>query len=286
MHILVTGAAGKLGSAVWRHLRAAGHVVRATDRAPRDGTPEGLIEADLVDPAAVEPLVNGVEAVVHVANHPNVGAAPALKLFGDNTAMNMNVFHAAASAGVRKVVFASSVQAVAGARLARDGIGQPSGIESLPLHGDMPHNPGNIYALSKCVGETSLRYCVDRMGLPSAVAIRYPFLLARERFAHWHQTHASVDAVGANTPLDEGFTWLSYDDAARLALACLARDLPGFRTYYPSHPRPRLAVPLADIVARYYPATPWRAGPRDALIDIAKITAETGWAPQDDYTAG
>ncbi len=64
--ILLTGAAGLIGTAVLRHLEGAGAVVWTTDRRPLDR--ELHIVADLEDPAAVERLV-GVdpEVTVHLS---------------------------------------------------------------------------------------------------------------------------------------------------------------------------------------------------------------------------
>lgn len=77
--ILVTGAAGFIGTHLVRRLRADGHQVRAVDRVPgagREGRDPGrgrvdwrqgdLLEMDL------DPLVAGIEYVVHLAGQPGV----------------------------------------------------------------------------------------------------------------------------------------------------------------------------------------------------------------------
>ena len=155
MNITVTGAAGALGRRVWETLLAAGHEVRATDKAKRPGLPGPLALAERVDYAACPPLVQGAEVVVHLANHVGVRGVDGHRFFSENVTMNMNVFQAAAAAGVKLVLFASSVQVSAGAP--EDGPTAPY----LPLDGELPPRPGNLYALSKYFGELSLRYFTE-----------------------------------------------------------------------------------------------------------------------------
>src|SRR5438034_1203665 len=105
------------------------------------------------------PLVDGVNAVVHLANYPNASAGVAQDVFNENCAMNMNIFQAAVEAGVKKIIFASSIQAITGVRPSRDaGAQKPSDLPYLPLDGDVPPNPGNPYAASKVAGEMLLKY--------------------------------------------------------------------------------------------------------------------------------
>src|SRR5437588_8220555 len=53
MKVLVTGAAGRLGSALCAHLVEAGHEVKATDYKHREGLKVKLVHADLRDEIAV-----------------------------------------------------------------------------------------------------------------------------------------------------------------------------------------------------------------------------------------
>src|SRR5690606_25277279 len=112
---------------------------------------------DLCDEYFAHRVVEGVDAVVHLANHPNPVSGPTpQRLLADNVAMNVNVFQAAALLGVRCLVFASSVQAMI--RRDRPVHGPPFPIPYLPLDGDLPPNPGlSTYGISKEFGERLLR---------------------------------------------------------------------------------------------------------------------------------
>ena len=53
-------------------------------------------------------MLDGADAVVHLANIPAPGLRPAARTLTENTTMNAHVFLAAQTLGLRKVVWASS----------------------------------------------------------------------------------------------------------------------------------------------------------------------------------
>src|SRR5260370_30693802 len=74
MRVLVTGAAGFIGSHIAETMRAAGHEVRGLDSltpAVHNGRPDHisgeLIVGDVRDPAAADEALAGVDAVCHQA---------------------------------------------------------------------------------------------------------------------------------------------------------------------------------------------------------------------------
>ena len=82
-------------------------------------------------------------------------------------------------AGVKKIIFASSIQAITGYRKYTEERQQkPSELPYLPLDGNVALNPGNPYAASKVAGEMLLRYFSKFHGI-SAFALRFPMLLQR-----------------------------------------------------------------------------------------------------------
>ncbi len=275
MKVLVTGAAGRTGSVVVRHLVEQGFDVVATDCFYRDDLPVKLRVSNLLDPLAGYSLLEGVEGVVHLANHPNAHVGEPKKIYAENVTMNMNVFGAAAEMGGKRIVFSSSIQSVIGKRQADDaGNFPPSQLKYLPLDGQSPANPGNHYALSKVASEQMLAYFVAQ-GRLDAVAIRFPFLIS-ERFAH--RIHRS-DKVHINP--DEGFSYLYTIDAASLVAATLRTDLPGFRTYFPCGSGTTSTRPIAQLINDFYQGVPLRKPVEEltSLVDITTITAQTGWRP-------
>src|SRR4030095_1002891 len=72
MEVLITGAAGFLGSALSRRLVGDGHHVRAlvrpgSDASSLDGVAVERVSGDVTDPGSVARAVQGVEVVFHLA---------------------------------------------------------------------------------------------------------------------------------------------------------------------------------------------------------------------------
>lgn len=156
---LITGASGNVGRKVAAHLAGQqGRRLVLLDRTPdSDGN---VIVADLrrFDPAWTRHF-HGVDVVVHLAADPRPAATwPALA--ADNVDAVLNVFEAAVAGGVKRVVFASSLQAALGydGDLERIGAG-------------LPPYPINAYGASKGVGERIGRSFAARHGL-SVVCLR------------------------------------------------------------------------------------------------------------------
>lgn len=283
MVVLVTGAAGSLGSFVTRELIKEGIEVRATDRAVGRNPPAKIEVVNLLHREDCYKLVEGVHAVVHLGNHPGYSRGAEAITFNENTTMNMNVFQAASEMDVKKVVYASSIQAFCSARWAQgEEQPPPSKLPYLPLDSDVPPNPGNPYALSKVVGETTLRYFVECRGLASGVAVRYPGMMPHEHFGmrrRWMGGGRRRQSFGL---LDEAFSYLSYEDAAAFTATVVRADLPGFRTYFPAARTPRIETPIPEIIETYFPNVPLRrlVSEMNSLVDLSKIERETGWSPK------
>jgi UDP-glucose 4-epimerase len=223
MKVTITGATGKLGIHVCRTLVNAGHSVRATDKMHRRQMPVELELADLLDRDACYRLVTATDAVVHLANYSDMVISDAQKLFNENVAMNMNVFQAARETGVRHIVFSSSIQ-VLGNHRSSDPDSRAC-VPYLSLDGDAIANPGNVYALSKLMGEIMLQYFARAH--MNCVAIRYPWLIepAKHDF--------DKRRTGRAKKVNRDFSYLSFTDAADLVAEILGSPLPGFRIYMP-----------------------------------------------------
>jgi nucleoside-diphosphate-sugar epimerase len=284
MKVLLTGAAGGLGSATLRHFHGAGLDVRATDVRASFKAPVRIQVANLLQPESCYTLLEDVQVLVHLANHPNPDHGTAQQIFGENVTMNMNILQAAKEMGVKKIVFASSVQAFMGDRRARNA-DAPTAVRYLPVDGLHPVTPANPYALSKSTTENMLEYFVRFHGIQSAVAVRFPLLMRSEWMPGRAKMMTTPPTVAPGTMLDELFTWLSVEDAARLLLAIVKAELPGYRCYMPAAPTPRINMSIREIIEKYFKNVPLRRPIEqiDALWDISGITAETAWKPIDNF---
>ena len=282
--VLVTGAAGRLGRAVVTTLHEAGFDVVAADQTYNRELPVRTHVVDLRDPLSLYSIIEGCEAVAHLANHPNAYAGPSpQQLYADNVAMDMNVFQAAVDVGARKLIFASSVQVFAGERHGEDAESKPSVLPYLPLDGDLPTCARNAYALSKEAGEAQLRYFVALNPGLSCTSLRFPSLLnARwlEYIRRGRKGRHHHDRFGSP---DEGFSYLTTGDAGRLVRLILDKQTPGYHQLFPATSDALQEMPAAEIIPRFFPGVPLRVpiAEMQTLVDISKITATLGWQPQE-----
>lgn len=110
MTIAVTGGTGFVGQALIEQARAQGVVVQALARKPqtrRNGV--DWVKGDLGDRRALAKLVDGVEAVIHVAGL-TTAHGPA-EFEEANVAGTLAVIEAAHAAGVQRLIFVSSLSA-------------------------------------------------------------------------------------------------------------------------------------------------------------------------------
>jgi dTDP-L-rhamnose 4-epimerase len=204
MRVLVTGAAGFIGSHITAAMRAAGHDVRGLDSlspAVHNGRP-GHVTGDLVvgdvrDPAAVEGALAGVDAVCHQAAMVGLGVDLSdLPVYADvNVTGTAVLLEAMGRRGIPRLVFASSMvvygegaydctahgrvrpaprhpgDLAAGRFEPRcPHCGQP--LSTTTVTEDAPLDPRNAYAASK-VAQEHLAACWARMTGGAAVGLRY-----------------------------------------------------------------------------------------------------------------
>jgi len=152
-NILVTGAAGDIGSRLRRLLKGVYSRIRWSDiRTPPDlGAAEEFLPADLSDDAQVETIVAGMDGIVHLGGFSVEG--PWDTIHKANIVGCYNVFEAAYRAGVKRIVFASSNHAVG--FYPRD---KKIGV-------DVTVRPDSRYGVSKAFGEALGALYADKHGL-------------------------------------------------------------------------------------------------------------------------
>ncbi len=205
MRVLVTGAAGQIGSVLCSGLFDRGHTVAAMDLVPeREGFTGDWFTADCSDPDALDAVLTAIgagrlDAVVHLAGTPDEASLPdelQSHVIATGALLDAMVRH-----GVPRIVYASSNHAVG-----RTPAGQPLRIDVRP-------RPDTFYGVAKVAAEALLSLYVDRHGL-DAVAVRIGSFMAQPE---------SRRALS---------TWLSHDDAVRMFEACLTTPDPGFAVLY------------------------------------------------------
>ncbi|SKA30017.1 NAD-dependent epimerase/dehydratase family protein [Consotaella salsifontis] len=188
--VLITGAAGRLGRVLRAGLARPDRILRLTDIADLGlaSVNEELHQVDATDLEAVLPLMDGVDVVVHLAAYPEEAAWE--RIFPLNYALNYAVLEAAHRAGVKRFVFASSVQAVGFHPLA-DMIDQSA-----------RPRPSGYYGVSKVSGEALASVYADKHGM-SVGCVRVASFEPRPTDARMLST------------------WLSHQDGVHLFERCI-----------------------------------------------------------------
>lgn len=162
--ILLTGAAGFVGSAVMRALLARGCDIRVTVRpgSPRGNLadmPVGIVEGDMRDAADAARAMAGMRQVFHVAADYRLWARDPEEIVRNNVAITRNVMMAALDAGVGRVVYTSSVAAL------RPDPAGPADETRVAT----PAQAVGAYKRSKVEAERVVLDLVARRGLPAVI---------------------------------------------------------------------------------------------------------------------
>lgn len=200
--ILLTGAAGALGSRLRAPLAAMADQLLSTDLAAEVGDladNETYVQADLADFDVVQDMADGVEMIVHFGAIPD--EAPFDDILKNNIVPAYNVWEAAARKTVRRVVYASSIHAV--------GMHPKTTL----INSESAHRPDGFYGLAKCFAEDVARMYWDKKGI-EAVCLR--ILSCTEPVTN-------TRAIGS---------WLSYRDMVHLVEQSVSTPVTGFLIAY------------------------------------------------------
>lgn len=220
---LVTGANGHLGNTLVRALLARGYRVRAGVRDLHDSAPfEGLdcerVYTELLDEAALLKALEGVEVLFQVAAvFRHWARDPQAEIVEPNVQGTRRVLEAAARAGVRRVVYVSSVAAVG-----HDG----SALDEQVWNDERD----NAYYQSKILAERMAWRTAEALGLWMVAVL--PSAMIGPNAARLTDTMAFLESVRRRqVPLDPGFHFNFVDvrDVAQGVIAAAEQGRAGER---------------------------------------------------------
>jgi nucleoside-diphosphate-sugar epimerase len=192
MRVLLTGGTGAVGVAAVARLVTVGHSVRVIGRRASCEVPGAeYAVCDVRDYDGVRAQMRGCDAVVHLAAIPRPALASAAELFAINAAGTFNVFQAAAEEGIRRVVQASSINALGLFYGVVPGMPQ-----YFPIDEEHPTFATDAYSFSKNVVEDIGRYFWRRAGI-SSVALRLPGVIAASRHDRMAERRAGLRDIVA-----------------------------------------------------------------------------------------
>jgi len=221
--IALTGAAGRIATAVRPRLRAAGHRLVLCDAVgvvvpDVDASTERALECDLRDVDGQAEAFVGADLVVHLGAHSD--ERPWADLLAVNIDGTRAVCEAAQRAGVGRMLLASSVHAAGYVP-----VDSPSLRDGMPLPA-----PDTYYGVSKAALEA----------LGGLYAGRFAMTVVSARIMTFD------DASGGPRALR---SWLSPDDMTRLVLATLTTQAGGHHVVWGVSRNTRRRVDLAPGLA-------------------------------------
>lgn len=198
-HVMITGVYGLIAGAIYNKLKSQPnrYDVYGLARRRQDServAPDRVIDvpdekftlSDMQDLDQMTRAFEGMDCVVHMAADPS-GAGGWESVLKSNIVGAYHAFEACRLAGVKRIVYASSIQASSGYRAYEEpyrSIAQGE-VDNLPdplplVTKDMPTRPTNIYASSKVWGEAMGRIYSDAHGL-SCLCIRIGWVLGEDK---------------------------------------------------------------------------------------------------------
>jgi nucleoside-diphosphate-sugar epimerase len=275
MKICVTGASGRAGRAVVKDLMAHGHQVTSVDLVmpvPDDLDEPFIFKADLTDYGQAVEVLQGVEAVVHLANIPAPDIHTPAVTFHQNMTMNYNVFTAAAHLKLSRVVWASSETTL--------GLPFDEPPRYAPIDEDHYPVPTTSYALSKVASETIATHIAQWSGIPF-VALRFSNILGPKEYTE------DFPKAQANPAARKWNLW-GYIDERDAAAACrlaLTADISGSESFIIAAADTVMARPSAELLAEVYPGVKLtRDVPgTDTLLAIDRARRVLGFEPQHSW---
>ena len=266
MTALVTGASGFVGSAVVRALLDRGETVRtfvrsSSDRRNLEDLKIDIEVGDLRDRASLDRATRGCDTVFHVAADYRLWVPQPDEMFSANVDGTRNVMEAAGNAGVRRIVYTSSV-ATLGLPLSDDA----------PANEETPVRPDDIispYKQSKYAAEALVKRMVAEQGLPAVIV--HPSTPIGPRDVKPTPTgKIVVEAARGRMPafVDTGLNVVHVDDVAHGHLLAMERGAIGGQ-YILGAENLTLAEILAAVAETVHrPAPSWRL-PHDVVMPIA-----------------
>lgn len=273
--ILVTGAEGNIGSAVCERLSGHGALITGLSLVPaaEAGRPEPpldrVLHGDTTDVDTVADALEGIDLVVHLAAIPSPGGHPPYTVFRTNVNSTFNVLSQAAERGVRRAVFASSINQT----------GLPFNSHDVlpayyPLDEQMPSDLDDGYALSKYVDEITARMVHRHWGLDS-VGFRFPFVAPADRVAQHSESSTDDPAHGVR----EGWSYLDVRDAALAVELALLAPVTGSVPVYVAADTTLVPYRTEELLDRYAGGVPRnrRFVEREVPIDLTRARSLLGF---------
>lgn len=274
MRVVVTGGSGRAGQYVVRELVQAGHQVINIDRTHTDGLPAETIILDLTSGGAVYDALAQVrpEGVCHLAANPSPSGFARNDTFENNVLSTFHVFQAAGDLGIRRIIYASS-------EMATGWLTPPERVPAqLPFTEEDRVPSGNVYALSKFLGEVIADSIVERYRTLSICSLRINNVILPDNYHILEQRRRDPRRGMSNF-----WSYIDARDVATAFRAALEGTTNGHEAFLIAAADTSADRPIEDLMRDYYNGyasfAPGYGGFQSAF-DCSKMRCTFGWEPR------
>jgi dihydroflavonol-4-reductase len=244
MKVAVTGATGHIGTNLCRQLLESGYEVRAMihkESTGLDGLPVEMVKGDVLNPHSLDNLLDGMEAVFHLAAIISIEGDPTGRVLRVNVEGTRNVVEACLRKKVRRLVHFSSIHA----------------FKQRPVNKVLDETSARSdhrnfkYDQSKVMGEAEVRKGFEQ-GLetvilhPSAVLGPWDFHPSRMGQLLLDLQKGKIPAL-----VNGGFDWVDARDVAAAAITALQKGRNG--SHYLLSGKWRSVRELAEVIQQTTP---------------------------------
>ena len=259
-------------------LMAHGYDVVDVDVAATRAPAAPTVIADLTDLGQAYDVLQGADAVAHLAAIPAANILPDGETFRINMMSTYNVFAAATKLGLDKIVWASS-ETLIGIPFVHE---QP---RYAPIDEDHPRLPESHYSLSKLAGEVIADQFHRWSGVPFA-SLRYSNVMEEHDYGRLPGFWDDAKIRARNL-----WGYVDARDVARATRLAIEVDVPGHEAYLVAAADTCMTRPSVDLMAEVYPSVPLtrEVVGRETLLSIDKASRLLGYTPQHswrDHVAG
>ena len=236
---------GRVGAYVYQQAVSEGHDALGVDLSARNHD-QAFIAADLTDFGAAVDAFHGADAIIHLAAIPDSRIVSTTKTFSSNMTSLWNVYEAARVLGIKRVVFASTIQTVATVRWQNR-----TPYQYFPLDEAHPVDPQTDYALSKALGERVGDMFAKQFGI-TAVSLRFMGVTMPEELGTLLSPPPADSGIIQTSAL---FAYCDVRDTARACVLAAAAPLPAstHTTLFVTARDTWVDMPSADLVAQHFP---------------------------------
>jgi nucleoside-diphosphate-sugar epimerase len=272
MRLAITGGSGRVGVATVAQARRHGHDVVVLDQSEPPASIADVVAyqgCDMLDFDAVKAGFAGCDAVIHLAAIPSPREGRNHWVHQNNVVGSYNALLAAAELGIKRVVQASSVNAI-GASYSR-----APHYDYFPVDEHHPTYNEDAYSLSKWIAEQQADSIVRRYEDMSVASLRFHAVVTDRPAAS-----VLTERVGEAMVAKE--LW-GYTTAEMISQACVLgceATFPGHEVFFVIASDTRSDVPSEELWQRHYPGVPLRRPlmGNEGFFDCGKAVRLLGWS--------